>query len=378
MKSKQLLLSLLLLGVLLPRQMFADDFMQTKSNYKAQVMGIDKIQFSLPTQYDGSGNEGITNGKVYVQVDGGSKQLLIDWYCKDYSQLYDNGYESGYTYVIGYQDGSYRLLGNVIGGQKSFNPNTKVEYRLKRDDDNKDHFTSVFEWTVPRSMRGHNLNFYVWAKIESATNHWYIEGDSDWEPVFLTEWNCPPAPVVSINASEPMLSFDKDHVNQQMFTYSVQAKSIKWIQLHYTDSLSGNTYSKELDKSKMADLAYVPANVPLKDIYIEAKLLDAEGREVEGTVKSGTLSTKMLHYPAGLSTLGGGLCVAASCRQSGVQSKHRDSETEPSGTHHPGQCQALRPARHPDAASLTHRCKHRPDAACREEDTHLRGTTYRC
>ena len=300
MKQKLLLLSLLLLGVLLPRQVFADDFMQTKSNYKAQVMGIDKIQFSLPTQYDGSGNEGISNGKVYVQVDGGSKQLLIDWYCKDYSELFDNGYESGYTYVIGYQDGSYQLLGNVIGGQKSFNPNTKVEYRLKRDDDNKDHFTSVFEWTVPRSMRGHNLNFYVWAKIESATNHWYIEGDSDWEPVFLTEWNCPPAPAVSISASEPMLSFDKEHVNQQMFTYSVQAKSIKWIQLHYTDSLSGNTYSKELDKSKMADLAYVPANVPLKDIYIEAKLLDAEGREVEGTVKSGTLSTKMLHYPAGL------------------------------------------------------------------------------
>ena len=287
MKSKQLLLSLLLLGVLLPRQMFADDFMQTKSNYKATVMGIDKVQFNLPTQYDGSGNEGITNGKVYVQVDGQSKQLLIEWYCKDYSQLYDNGYESGYTYVTGYQDGSYRLLGNVIGGQKSFNPNTKVEYRLKRDDDNKDHFTSVFEWTVPHSMRGHNLKFYVWAKIESATNHWYIEGDSDWEPVFLTEWNCPSAPVVSINASDPMLAFDVAHVNQQMFTYSVQAKSIKWIQLHYTDSLTGNTYAKELDKKKLADMAYVPADVPLKNIYITTRKYSC----YTNTINSKTITT---------------------------------------------------------------------------------------
>ena len=304
MKQKLLLLSLLLLGILLPQQVSADDFMQKASNYKATVMGLDKIQFSLATQYDGYGsNEGITNGKVYVQVDDGkSKQLLLEWYCKDYDELFNKGYESGYTYVTGYQDGSYRLLGNVIDGQKTFNSNTRVQYRLKHDDDDDDHFTSIFEWTVPRSMRGHNLKFYVWAKIESVGNHWYIsnDGTGDWEPRYLTEWNCPSAPAVSINASEPMLAFDKNHVNQQMFTYSVQAQAIKWIQLYYTDFLSGTFYSKELDTKRLADMAYVPANVPLRNIYIEAKLMDSEGREVEGTVKSDTLSTKMLHHPDNL------------------------------------------------------------------------------
>ncbi|MBQ5478174.1 MAG: hypothetical protein IIT64_10295, partial [Bacteroidaceae bacterium] len=51
---------------------------------------------------------------------------------------------------------------------------------------------------------------------------------------------------------------------------------------------------------KMADMAYVPADLPLKDIYIEAKLNDAEGTEVGGTVKSEKLSTRMMHYPANL------------------------------------------------------------------------------
>ena len=300
MKQKLLLLSLLLLGFLLPQQVSADDFMQIKSNYKATVMGINKVQFSLPTQYDGHGsNEGITNGKVYVQVDGGSKQLLIDWHCKDYNELFDYGYESGYTYVTGYQDGSYRLLGKVIGGERTFGPNTTIEYRLNHDDADDDHFTSIFEWTVPRAMRGHKLRFYVYARIDSKGNHWFIEGDSDWDPIFLTEWNCPSAPAVSINVTDPMLAFDKDHVNQQMFTYSVQAKEIVWAKLFFTDSLSGNAYTKELDK-KMADMAYVPADVPLRNIYIEAQLTDAEGAPVEGTIKSNSLSTRMIHYPTGL------------------------------------------------------------------------------
>ena len=291
---------LMLLGLLLPQQVSADDFMQITSNYKATVMGINKVQFSLPTQYDGYGsNEGITNGKVYVQVDGQANQLLLEWYCKNYNELFSNGYESGYTYVTGYQDGSYRLLGKVIGGEKTFNPNTKIEYRLNHDDDDNDHFTSIFEWTVPRAMRGHKLKFYVWAKIESVGNHWFIEGDTDWEPIFLTEWNCPSAPAVSINVTDPMLAFDKEHVNQQMFTYSIQAKEIIWAKLFYTDSLSGNAYTKELDK-KMADMAYVPADIPLRNVYIEAKLTDAEGTVVGNTIKSNSLSTRMIHYPVGL------------------------------------------------------------------------------
>lgn len=300
MKQKLLLLILVLSGVLMHQQVSAADyFMQTESNYKATIMGIDKIQFSLPTQYDGSGNEGIVSGKIFVQVDGGSRQPLLEWHCKDYSELFDNGYESGYTYVTSYQDGTYQVLGKVIGGSKTFGGHTAVEYRLNHDDDDDDHFTSVFEWKVPRSMRGHKLKFYVWARIDSPANHWFIPSgkESESDAMLLTEWSCPPAPEVNITASKPMLAFDKEHVNQQMFTYSVMAQSIDWIRLHYTDSLTGRTYEKELDRKRLTDMAYLPADRPLRDIYIEAKLLDGEGVAVQETVKSDMQSTNMMHYP---------------------------------------------------------------------------------
>ncbi len=300
MKQKLLLLILVLSGVLMHQQVSAADyFMQTESNYKATIMGIDKIQFSLPTQYDGSGNEGIVSGKIFVQVDGGSRQPLLEWHCKDYSELFDNGYESGYTYVTSYQDGTYQVLGKVIGGSKTFGGHSAVEYRLNHDDDDDDHFTSVFEWKVPRSMRGHKLKFYVWARIDSPANHWFIPSgkESESDAMLLTEWNCPPAPEVNITASKPMLAFDKEHVNQQMFTYSVMAQSIDWIRLHYTDSLTGRTYEKELDRKRLTDMAYLPADRPLRDIYIEAKLLDGEGVAVQETIKSDKQSTNMMHYP---------------------------------------------------------------------------------
>ena len=76
MKQKLLLLSVMLLGMVLPHQTFADSFMQTTSNYTSMVMGIDKIQFTLATQYDGNANEGISEGHVYVTVDGGPKRKM--------------------------------------------------------------------------------------------------------------------------------------------------------------------------------------------------------------------------------------------------------------------------------------------------------------
>ena len=104
----------MLLGFLLPQQLFADSFMQTASNYKSMIMGIDKIQFSLPTQYDGNLNEGISDGTVYVSVDGGSSLPLIGWHCANYRNLTSDE-ESGTIYAAAYQDGTFTVKGKVKG-----------------------------------------------------------------------------------------------------------------------------------------------------------------------------------------------------------------------------------------------------------------------
>jgi hypothetical protein len=295
---------MLLLVFLLPSQAVADDFMQKEGNYKSMIMGIDKVQFTLPTQYDGNMNEGVSEGHVYLTVDGGPYLSLFDWRCANYRDLTSDE-ESGSIIANAYQDGTFMVVGKVTGGYKTFTNGYSVSYTVGQDDDNSDHFSSVIEWTVPRSMRGHKLKFYVWAHIEDRDRNWYIPTDNSAKTSFyhLGDWDCPSAPEVSVNVSEPMLAFDKEHVNQQMFTYSVSAKSIEWIRLHYTDNLTGRTYTKELDRNKLADIAYMPADHPFRDVYIEAKVVDGEGNNVTEPIQSDRQSTNMLHYPDNLKAM---------------------------------------------------------------------------
>lgn len=90
------------------------------------------------------------------------------------------------------------------------------------------------------------------------------------------------------------------------------------------------------------------------------------------------LSIATADVASGLSELGSGLCLATAGRESGLQGEHRQPEAEPAWACPLGQCEALRPARHSDAASLTHRGKSGYPASCEEEDSHLRSTAYRC
>ena len=79
MKQKLLMLFLVLLGLEQSINVMADQFLQEPSGYTAIVQGIDRIRFTLPTQYDGNQNEGIRTGSVYVSEDGGAMKELLVW-----------------------------------------------------------------------------------------------------------------------------------------------------------------------------------------------------------------------------------------------------------------------------------------------------------
>lgn len=302
MRLKLSVLFLSLWGILMPWKAYGGSHMRTASNYKAMVIGIDKIQFTLPTQYDGAQNEGIYEGHVYVTVDGGQRQSLFDWNCKQYNNLTSDS-ESGEVNITAFQGGTFQLTGKVKGVTRSFTSNSnKVTYTLGYDDDDDDHFTSTIVWQVPRSMRGHQLKFELWCRIDDVYNTWYIPSGNNNKTSFyqMYEWACPAAAEVSINVGDPMLSYDAEHVNQQMFTYSVVAKKIHWAKLYYTDALTGSTQSKDLDTKNMAGLAYIPADRPYRDIYIQAKVTDSEGKVVDTPIESERKTSKMMHYPSQL------------------------------------------------------------------------------
>ncbi len=279
---------------------YADDYMQKESNYTATVMGVDRIQFNLPTQYDGVFNEGISEGHVYVTVDGGSRQNLFDWRADKYNYLTSDD-ESGKLLISAFQGGTFQLAGKTMGGTKTFTAGGTTYYTVRYTDSDDDHFETTVIWTVPYEMRGHKLKFELWAHIEDRDRNWYVPKDNNDKSRFreLTTWDCPAAPQVSVLMNDPMLAVENDHVNELMLTYSITARSVNSATIHYTDALTGQTYSKSLNKD-LVGKAYIPADRPWKDVYIDASVKDMEGNNVPGTILSEKKSSKMLHYPKNL------------------------------------------------------------------------------
>ncbi|MBQ9164858.1 MAG: hypothetical protein IJ163_08790 [Bacteroidaceae bacterium] len=308
--SKQLILSLLLvLGFGTALETHADDFTYNANNYTAMVMGIDKVRFTLPTGNTYRTNDGVQEGYVQIEVDGGSREVLFEWKCDNYSQV-DDGCK-----IKAYKEGTFTLTGKVKDGDKSFtNADGFVSYKLNSNDDNSDHYTTTVDWTVPYSLRGRNLKLYVWAHVNwSSGGDWHVPDASSSK--LLQDWDCPAAPDVSINMNEPMLSYDRTQMNKTMITYNVSAASLKWLKIHYTDAITNQTYVQDLPTKSIMGNAYLPADRPWKNVYMTARVVDTENHEVDipAPDQSAWMTVKMLHNPKSLTatlTTGGKAVVS--------------------------------------------------------------------
>ncbi len=277
----------------------ADDFLQKTSNYTAYVQGIDEIRFSLPTQMWSSFlNEGIVEGYVYVSVDDGPRQKLIEWNAGDNFRDIGDGISTECR-IKGHIGGSFELVGKISGSPKTFKAEEDwTKYQVKRNDDNEDHYTTTVDWTVPRSLRGHKLVFEIWSKSEDRDYTYYMPSKSSYYKVY--EWECPSAPEVSVQLSEPTLAYDPDHVNSIMFTYSFTARKVNWAKLHYTDALTKETKTINVNSTDLVGMLYLPADRPYSKILVEAQVVDSEGKTVTQPVESNAVSAYMLHNPVNL------------------------------------------------------------------------------
>ena len=300
MKQKLLILFLVLLGLEQSISVMADQFLQEPSGYTAIVQGIDRIRFTLPTQYDGNQNEGIRTGSVYVSEDGGAMKELLVWGMGDGYNNLTSDKESGQITVNAKYGGEWQLVGKVKGGHRYFQNNTDVTFTVAPNDDNDDHFTTMVDWTVPRELRGKRLTFRLWCRSEDISHSWFIpSGVSDRSSTYqMCEWDCPPSAEVSITMNEPMLSYDAAHAGSIMIPYSIQAKSVQSAIIYYTDVVSGEKKSAPLS-TKLVDFAFLPADRPLKDIKIWAMIKDTENKDVTIT-STESFTSKMIHFPENL------------------------------------------------------------------------------
>lgn len=155
----------------------ADDFLQNPDNYTCTQLGMDKIQFSLPTQMWSSFlNEGVSDGRLYVTVDGGIRQTLLKWWAPDYNTIDTD------KKIHAYQKGVFYLTGKTKNKSKSSftMDDGDVTYRIDGNSDDDDHYTTTVEWQLPREYRGHRLKFEVWTHSEDRDYNYYLpKGNKD-------------------------------------------------------------------------------------------------------------------------------------------------------------------------------------------------------
>lgn len=272
----------------------ADNFMQNADNYTCMLMGLDKIKFELPTQYDGSFNEGITEGHVYIYIDGGSRQTLFDWKCTEYNELDKK------KNIQAFQNGDFFLSGKAkdISKNNFTMSDNVISYNLDHDNSNSNHYTTTVEWTVPRELRGHRMKFVVYAKIDDIFSSWKVDDHN------MGTIDMPEAGQATVTLNDPMLSVTRDHVNEVMLSYSFVVNKIFWANLHYTDVVTGQQYTQALPTGTKVGFTYIPADRPWKDIYIEARVTDAQTKSDDEryriNIESDHQASSMLHNPKNL------------------------------------------------------------------------------
>jgi len=268
MRYKQLLLTLLvLLGLGSAVEVRADDFMQKTSNYMCYQMSINKVRFTLPTQYDGTTNEGMDDGHIYLSVNGGPQETLLEWECNDYSEL-DKGYQ-----IRAYKGGQFQLVGKAKSWKMFSKDDGWVQYDLNSDDNDKDHRTTTVDWTIPYELRGKNLKIYLWAHVNwSASGDWHVP--NAYTRALMLDWDAPTAPETSVQLSDFVMAYDQEHVGTVMSVYSFNAKTIKSATLHYTDAVTKEKKTKALE-AKTLGFVYLPMDRPYEDVYVTASALDS-------------------------------------------------------------------------------------------------------
>jgi len=124
-------LLLVLITLAMAHEVRADDFLQKTSNYTAYVQGIDKIRFALPTQMWSSFlNEGIVEGLVYVSVDGGPRQQLVEWNAGENCRDIGDGISTE-SLIKSHVGGTSQLVGKIDGNPKTFKPEeSRMKYKV--------------------------------------------------------------------------------------------------------------------------------------------------------------------------------------------------------------------------------------------------------
>lgn len=282
---RQLLILAALLCWLCTLPANADSFIKSASNYRCMVAGNNVLQFTLPTfdWYSVGANVHVTEPSyVEVSVDNSDWKKVIVWKHPDTWRDHDTYMRTntpGELIVKMTRYGKSDISIKSNDGWKTF--------VIGADADDDKHYSVTVQWLIPYEWQGKNIKLRFSA-------HWDDEGSGTVSDNF-TDYNSPAPPEVAVNLMEPMVAYDKTHVGEILIPYYIQASKCKQLTLHYADAVTDETHDIPQDAALSGNV-YVPMDRPLKDVYLVATIVDANGNEL--SVQSESITVKNLHTPA--------------------------------------------------------------------------------
>ncbi len=283
MRVKQLLLTLLLLMTSLGT--FAESFVKQAVNYTCYVAGKNILQFNLPTfdYYSFIVSNVHVTSESYVEatVDGVTRRI-IEW-ChpgKDpENQTWVKTSAAGTLIVQMAKYGKADIEINANDGWKDF--------VLGADANDNTHYTTTVQWKVPYEWQGKNIQLKLHV-------HWDDIGSGSFDKVF-DSYDSPAPPDVMVNLMDPMLSYDKEHVGDIVMPFYIQAQKCTKLDLHYTDAITSQETVLPQTPALSGNV-FVPMDRPLKDVYLQANLIDTDKNNLIG-IKSQGMVVNHLHTP---------------------------------------------------------------------------------
>ena len=262
--------------------------------YTVMLEGSNQLRLNMPL-YDKDDNDcWIVEGTVYIQIEGESTSETLIHY-KSEQDISGSNYAPKVTYYRGvdgtmthFRDRGYSTV--TIGKKESTNQCPMV--------DNQSYAIMNILWDIPSKYRGkkvtiswsihHNGNF-------TEKNHW-INIDK-------SSITIPAAPDLQYPMlMDPIISYETGNPNQVMVPYMLAATNISSMKAHYTEVYPSGTAEKTVTlPATTSDFVRVPADVCIRDFYIEATYLDIEDRSQ--TTSSSKIDLPILHHPKSLSAV---------------------------------------------------------------------------
>ncbi len=259
--------------------------------YNVTLEGTHQLRLKMPLYDKDDYDCWIVEGTVYIQPEGGSKETLF--YYESQRDI-DSGDYLPRIYSYRGVDGSMILYRDR--GYSNVSIGTSKGNELCPCVDNQDYAIVNVLWDIPYKYRGKKVTI-SWSIHHNGNMTEY----NKWISIDPTTISIPTAPQLQHPMiMDPMISYETGHPNQIMVPYMIATNKLQKMTAHYTEVYPSGSVNRTVTlPTTTSDFMRLPADVCIKDFYIESTYTDTEDKTQ--TTQSTKSDLPILHHPQALS-----------------------------------------------------------------------------